>query len=78
MSYDLEASVKKLKKMVKMFYYLRSKWFKTFNGWNLFWPSKIKDKSFLITFLLLKSDSKIFIQTQNDKRRKTLSVSRRT
>ena len=53
-SYDLEASVKKLKLMVKMFYCLRSKWFKTLNGWNLFWPSKIKDKSFLITFLLSK------------------------
>jgi len=42
-SYDLEASVKKLRGMIKMFYCLRSKWFKTFNGWNLFWPSKIKD-----------------------------------
>ncbi len=51
-SYDLEASVKKLKRMVKIFYCLRSKWFKILNGWNLFWPSKIKDKSFLITFLL--------------------------
>ena len=50
MSYDLETSVKKLRGMIKMFYCLRSKWFKTFNGWNLFWPSKIKDKSFFVSF----------------------------
>ena len=76
MSYDLEASVKKLRDMIKMFYCLRSKWFKTFNGWNLFWPSKIKDKSFLITFLLSKKWYKVLyvhfcLDTKRTKKVKT-------
>ena len=52
--------------------------FKIFSEMRTFLVERFTAKSFLITFLLLKSDSKIFIQTQNDKRRKTLSVSRRT
>ena len=52
--------------------------FKIFSEMRSFLVERFTAKSFLITFLLLKSDSKIFIQTQNDKRRKTLSVSRRT